>query len=147
MIVMVIGILNIANKNTEKKLFHINWTGCLQLCLHIICLHTWDGITKYPVRVLQITDWVRVLQITDWVRVLQITDWVSPCFPNHGLSPRFPSPVQSSRCFTTCQGYGLYPSEYNFKYSTWLQSASSYHGKSQTNYAVHTFCDFKHRVI
>ena len=44
------------------------------------------------------------------------------------------------------KGYHLYPSEYNFKYFTWLQSAGSYHGKSQTNYAVLTSCDFKHRV-
>ena len=40
-----------------------------------------------------------------------------------------------------------YPSEYNFKYFTQLQSACSYQGKLQTNYAVLTFCDFKHRVI
>ena len=40
-----------------------------------------------------------------------------------------------------------YPSEYNFKYFTRLQSACSYQGKLQTNYAVLTFCDFKHRVI
>ena len=44
-------------------------------------------------------------------------------------------------------GYDLYPSEYNFKYFTLLQSAGSYQGKLQTNYAVFTFCDFKHRVI
>ena len=30
---------------------------------------------------------------------------------------------------------------------TRLQSACSYQGKLQTNYAVPTFCDFKHRVI
>ena len=45
------------------------------------------------------------------------------------------------------KGYDLYPSEYNFKYFTQLQSAGSYQGKLQTNYAVLTFCDFKHRVI
>ena len=45
------------------------------------------------------------------------------------------------------KGYDLYPSEY--KYFTGLQSACacSYQGKLQTNYAVLTFCDFKHRVI
>ena len=42
------------------------------------------------------------------------------------------------------KGYDLYPSEYNFKYFTRLQSACSYQGKLQTNYAVLTFCDFKH---
>ena len=36
-------------------------------------------------------------------------------------------------------GYDLYPSEYNFKYFTRLQSACSYHDKLQTNYAVLTF--------
>ena len=41
-------------------------------------------------------------------------------------------------------GYDLYMSEYNF---TRLQSACSYQGKLQTNYAVLTFCDSKHRVI
>ena len=41
----------------------------------------------------------------------------------------------------------IYPSEYNFKYFTQLQSACSYQGKLQTNYAVLTFCDFKHRVM
>ena len=45
------------------------------------------------------------------------------------------------------KGYHLYPSEYKFKYSTRLQPACSYHGKSQTNYTVLTFCDFKHGVI
>ena len=44
-------------------------------------------------------------------------------------------------------GYDLYPSEYNFKYFTRLQSACSYQGKLQTNYAVLAFCDFKHRVM
>ena len=44
-------------------------------------------------------------------------------------------------------GYELYPSEYNFKYFTQLQSACSYQGKLQTNYAVLTICDFKHRVM
>ena len=44
-------------------------------------------------------------------------------------------------------GYDLYPSKYNFKYFIPLQSPSSYQGKLQTNYAVLTFCDFKHRVI
>ena len=44
-------------------------------------------------------------------------------------------------------GYDLYPSEYNFKYFTRLQSACSYQGKLQRNYAALTFCDFKHRVI
>ena len=34
-------------------------------------------------------------------------------------------------------GYDLYPSEYNFKYFTRLQSACSYQGKLQTNYAVY----------
>ena len=43
--------------------------------------------------------------------------------------------------------YDLYPSKYNFKYFTRLQSACSYQGKLQTNYAVLTFCDFKHRII
>ena len=45
------------------------------------------------------------------------------------------------------KGHDLYPSEYNFKDFTWLQSACSYQGKLQTSYAVLTFCDFKHRVI
>ena len=45
------------------------------------------------------------------------------------------------------KGYDPYPSEYNFKYFTRLQSACSYQGKLQTNYAVPTFCDFKHCVI
>ena len=45
------------------------------------------------------------------------------------------------------KGYHPYPGEYNFKYSTRLQSACSYQAKSNTNYAVLTFCDFKHRVI
>ena len=45
------------------------------------------------------------------------------------------------------KGYDLYPSECNFQYFTRLQSACSYQGKLQTNYAVLTFCDFKHRVI
>ena len=47
------------------------------------------------------------------------------------------------------KGYDLYQSEYNFKYSTRLQSSCSYHDqdKWQANYAVLTFCDFKHRVI
>ena len=45
------------------------------------------------------------------------------------------------------KGYDLYPSEYNFKHFTWLQSAISYQGKLQTNYALLTFSDFKHRVI
>ena len=45
------------------------------------------------------------------------------------------------------KGYDLYPSEYYFEYFTRLQSASSYQGKLQTNYAVLTFYDFKHRVI
>ena len=44
-------------------------------------------------------------------------------------------------------GYDLYPSEYNFKYFTRLQCACSYHGELQTNYAVLTFCDFKHCVM
>ena len=44
-------------------------------------------------------------------------------------------------------GYDLYPSKYNFKYFMRLQSPCSYQGKLQTNYAVLTFCDFKHRVI
>ena len=43
-------------------------------------------------------------------------------------------------------GYNLYPSKYNFKYFIRLQSACNYQGKLQTNYAVLTFCDFKHRV-
>ena len=37
------------------------------------------------------------------------------------------------------KGYDLYPSEYNFKYFTRLQSACSYQGKLQTNYTVLTF--------
>ena len=45
------------------------------------------------------------------------------------------------------KGYHLYPSDYNFKYFTRLQFACSYQGKSQTSYAVLTFCDFKHRTI
>ena len=45
------------------------------------------------------------------------------------------------------KGYHLYPSEYNFKYSKRLQSACSYQGKSQINYAALIFCDFKHRVV
>ena len=45
------------------------------------------------------------------------------------------------------EGYDPYPSEYNFKYFTRLQSACSYQGKLQTNCAVPTFCDFNHRVI
>ena len=44
-------------------------------------------------------------------------------------------------------GYDFYPSEYNFKYFTRLQSACSYQGKLQTNYAVLTSCDFKHRAV
>ena len=44
-------------------------------------------------------------------------------------------------------GYDLYPSKYNFKYFIRLQSACSYQGKLQTNYAFFTFCGFKHRVI
>ena len=44
-------------------------------------------------------------------------------------------------------GYDLYPSKYNFKYFIRLQSPCSYQGKLQTNYAVLTFCDFKHRII
>ena len=44
-------------------------------------------------------------------------------------------------------GYDLYPSEYSFKYFIRLQSAFSYHGKLQANYAVLTFCDLKHRVM
>ena len=44
-------------------------------------------------------------------------------------------------------GYDLYPSKYNFKYFTRLQSACSYRGKLQKKYAVLPFCDFKHRVI
>ena len=43
--------------------------------------------------------------------------------------------------------YDLYPSKYNFNCFTRLQSACSYQGKLQINYAVLTFCDFKHRVI
>ena len=43
--------------------------------------------------------------------------------------------------------YDLYPNEYNFKCFTQLRSTCSYQGKLQTNYAVLTFCDFKHRVI
>ena len=43
--------------------------------------------------------------------------------------------------------YDPYPSKYNFKYFTRLQSACSYQGKLQTNHAFLTFCDFKHRVI
>ena len=43
--------------------------------------------------------------------------------------------------------YEPYPSEYNFKYFTWLQTVCSYQGKLQTNCAVLTFCDFKHFVI
>ena len=43
--------------------------------------------------------------------------------------------------------FDLYPSEYNFKYITRLQSACSYQGRSQTSYAVLTFCNFKHRII
>ena len=43
--------------------------------------------------------------------------------------------------------YDPYPSEYNFKYFTRLQSACSYQSKLQTNYAVPTFCDFNLRVI
>ena len=34
------------------------------------------------------------------------------------------------------KGYDLYQSEYNIKYFTRLQSACSYQGKLQTNYAV-----------
>ena len=45
------------------------------------------------------------------------------------------------------KGCDLYPSEYNFKYFTRLQSACSYQGKLQTNYVVLTFYDFKHHVI
>ena len=45
------------------------------------------------------------------------------------------------------KGYDQYPSEYNFKYFTRLQSTCSYQGKLQTNYGVSTFYDFKHRVI
>ena len=37
--------------------------------------------------------------------------------------------------------------QYNFNYSIRLQSACGYQSKLQTNYAVLTFCDFKHRVI
>ena len=44
-------------------------------------------------------------------------------------------------------GYDFYPSEYNFKHFTRLQSACSYQGKLQTNSAVLTFCDFKHRAM
>ena len=44
-------------------------------------------------------------------------------------------------------GYDLYPSEYNFKYFTRLQSACSYQGKLETNYTVLPFCDFKHPVM
>ena len=44
------------------------------------------------------------------------------------------------------KGYDLYPSEYNFKCFTQLQSACSYPGKLQTNYAVLTFCDFNRRL-
>ena len=44
-------------------------------------------------------------------------------------------------------GYDLYPSKSNFKYFIRLQSTRSYQGKLQKNYAVLTFCDFKHRVI
>ena len=45
------------------------------------------------------------------------------------------------------KGHDLYPSEYNFKYFTRLQSAYSYQGKLLANYSVLTFCDFKHLVI
>ena len=45
------------------------------------------------------------------------------------------------------KGYDLYPSKYNLKYFTRLQSACSYQGKLQTNYALLTFCGFKHHVI
>ena len=44
-------------------------------------------------------------------------------------------------------GYDLYTSKYKFKYFTRLQSACSYQGNLQINYAVLTFCDLKHRVI
>ena len=44
-------------------------------------------------------------------------------------------------------GYDLYPSEYNFKYFSRLQSACGYQGKLQTHYAGLIFCDFKHRVM
>ena len=44
-------------------------------------------------------------------------------------------------------GYDLYPSKYNFKYFIRLQSACNYQGRLQTNYAVLTLGDFKHRVI
>ena len=44
-------------------------------------------------------------------------------------------------------GYDFYPSKYNFKYFTRLQSARSYQGKLKIDYAALTFCDFKHRVI
>ena len=43
--------------------------------------------------------------------------------------------------------YDLFPNEYSFKYFTRLQSACSYQGKLQTNYADLTFCDFNHRVM
>ena len=45
------------------------------------------------------------------------------------------------------KGYDPYLSKYNFKYFTRLQSACSFQGKLQTNYAAPTFCDFKRRVI
>ena len=45
------------------------------------------------------------------------------------------------------KGYDLNPNKYNFKYFTRVQSACSYQGKLQTNYAVLAFCDFKHRVM
>ena len=45
------------------------------------------------------------------------------------------------------RGYDPYPSEYNFRHFTRLQPACSYQGKLQTNCAVLTFCDFKHRVM
>ena len=44
-------------------------------------------------------------------------------------------------------GYGLYPSEYNFKYFTRLQVVCSYQGKLQMMNITHTICDLQHRVL
>ena len=44
------------------------------------------------------------------------------------------------------KGYDPYI-QANIAYFTRFQSACSYQGNLQTNYAVPTFCDFKHHVI
>ena len=41
----------------------------------------------------------------------------------------------------------LAKSKYNFNYFTGLQSACTYQGKLQINYAFLTFCELKHRII